>query len=98
MKKYIKLAAIIALSVMTSCSDFLDLPSKTTMSSDIFYQTESDFQQAINGAYSLLRDQYSGSDGAWAMGELRSDNTTYVYNPNDRGTIQAEFINNFLET
>lgn len=97
MKKYIKLAAIITLSVMTSCSDFLDLPSKTTMSSDIFYQTESDFQQAINGAYSLLRDQYSGSDGAWAMGELRSDNTTYVYNPNDRGTIQAEFINNFLE-
>ena len=31
------------------------------------------------------------------MGELRSDNTTYAYNPNDRGTIQAEFINDFLE-
>ena len=29
------------------------------------------------------------------MGELRSDNTTYVYNPTDRGTISAEFVKDF---
>jgi tetratricopeptide (TPR) repeat protein len=31
------------------------------------------------------------------MGELRSDNTTYKYNPNDRGTIQAEYIKDFTD-
>lgn len=29
------------------------------------------------------------------MGEMRSDNTTYKYNPNDRGTIEAEFVKTF---
>ena len=33
--------------------------------------------------------------GQW--GELRSDNTTYVYNPTDRGTISAEFVKDFLD-
>lgn len=96
MKKFIILLAI-SVFIITGCSDFLDIPSKTTLSANVYYKSESDFQQSINGAYSILRDLYSGYDGAWAMGEMRSDNTTYAYNSNDRGTIEGEFIKDFLE-
>lgn len=73
--------------LFASCDNFLDIPSKTTLSTDVYYQSKEDFEQGLNGVYSILRSLYSGSDGAWAMGELRSDNTTYAFNPNDRGTI-----------
>ena len=84
--------------LMNSCTNsFLDIPSETTLSSAIYYQSQSDFEQAINGAYAPLRGMYSGNEGAWAMGELRSDNTTYKFNPNDRGTTQGEYIKDFIE-
>lgn len=92
-----KISAIVLLAALTGCDNFLELPSETTLSTEIYFKSQSDFEQGINGAYSILRSLYSGSDGAWAMGELRSDNTTYVYNPNDRGTISAEFVKDFLD-
>ena len=95
MKKILSILLITVL--LSSCGDFLDIPSETSLSSDIYYQSQSDFEQAINGCYSLLRGLYSGQDGAWAMGELRSDNTTYAFNPNDRGTISAEFVKDFID-
>lgn len=83
---------------LSSCTpNFLDIPSETTLSSAIYYKSQSDFEQAINGAYAPLRGMYSGNEGAWAMGELRSDNTTYKFNPNDRGTTQGEYIKDFIE-
>lgn len=94
-KKYIPLLGMI---LLTGCADsFLDLPSKTTLSTVIYYKSQSDFEQAINGAYSPLRGLYNGTFGAWAMGEMRSDNTTYKFNPNDRGTISGEYIKDFIE-
>ncbi|WP_304252970.1 RagB/SusD family nutrient uptake outer membrane protein [Parabacteroides gordonii] len=94
--KYITFLGITFL--LSSCTnDFLDIPSETTLSSAIYYKSQSDFEQAINGAYAPLRGMYSGNEGAWAMGELRSDNTTYKFNPNDRGTTQAEYIKDFIE-
>lgn len=92
-----KISVIILLAALTGCDNFLELPSETTLSTEIYFKSQSDFEQGVNGAYSILRSLYSGSDGAWAMGELRSDNTTYVYNPNDRGTISAEFVKDFLD-
>lgn len=95
MKKTI-LLSLLTIS-LCSCDNFLEIPSETSLSSEIYYKSQADFEQAVNGAYSLLRGLYSGNDGAWAMGELRSDNTTYAYNPNDRGTISAEFVKDFLD-
>ena len=90
--------SLMAILVLASCKEsFLEIPSKTSLSTPIYFQNQSDFEQAINGAYAPLRALYSGSAGAWAMGELRSDNTTYKYNPNDRGTIQPEYIADFIE-
>ena len=91
------LSILLIATSLSSCGDFLEIPSETSLSSDIYYQSQSDFEQAINGCYSLLRGLYSGQDGAWAMGELRSDNTTYAFNPNDRGTISAEFVKDFID-
>ena len=82
--RYILLCSIMLLTG-AGCSDsFLDIPSETTLSSAVYFKSQSDFEQAINGAYAPLRGAYNGNEGAWAMGELRSDNTTYVYNPTDR--------------
>lgn len=90
--------AIALLLILTSCNDdFLNLNSKTSLSTTIYFQTQSDFEQGINGAYAPLRSMHNSNWGAWAMGELRSDNSTYKYNPNDRGTIEAEFICDFLD-
>lgn len=90
--------SLIAILLLAGCKEsFLEIPSKTSLSTPIYFQSQSDFEQAINGAYAPLRALYSGSSGAWAMGELRSDNTTYKYNSNDRGTIQPEYIADFIE-
>ena len=97
MKLYI--ITVLALTgLLGACKkDFLELPSQTSLSTPVFFKTQNDFQQAINGAYASLRGLYSGTSGAWAMGEMRSDNTMYKYNPTDRGTIQPEFIKDFTD-
>lgn len=89
---------VIIMIFLSGCGDnFLEIPSKTSLSSTVYFKTQNDFQQAINGAYVPLRTIYNnGINGAWAMGELRSDNTTYKYNPSDRGSISSEYINDFL--
>ncbi|GGI24449.1 RagB/SusD family nutrient uptake outer membrane protein [Pedobacter mendelii] len=97
MKKNIILSFILVISLAGCKKSFLEIPQKTGLSTNIFFKSESDFQQAINGAYAPLRGLYSGNNGAWAMGEQRSDNTTYKYNPNDRGSIQSEYIKDFTD-
>jgi hypothetical protein len=92
------LAIAMVITLACGCKkSFLEIPSKTALSTPLYFKSESDFQQAINGAYAPLRGAYNGTNGAWVMGELRSDNTTYKYNPNDRGTINPEYICNFLD-
>jgi starch-binding outer membrane protein, SusD/RagB family len=97
MKINILTAIALIVSVSACKKEFLELPSQTSLSTPLFFKTQSDFQQAINGAYAPLRGLYSGTNGAWAMGEMRSDNTTYKYNSNDRGTIHPEFIKEFTD-
>lgn len=97
MNRKIFLAAILMLSFGGCKKEFLEIPSKNSLSTPVFFKTESDFQQAINGAYAPLRGLYGGNNGAWAMAEQRSDNTTYKYNPSDRGSIQSEYIKDFTD-
>ncbi len=96
--KYKIFAMVILVSLAGACKkSFLVIPAETSLSTPIYFKSESDFQQAINGTYAPLRGAYNGTNGAWTMGELRSDNTTYKYNPNDRGTINPEYICDFLD-
>lgn len=87
---------------MSSCSDFLEIPSETSLSTATFYKSEKDLQQAVNAAYAPLRDLYNKSAapgvnnaGAWLMGEMRSDNTTYLYNSSYRAVTDQEAISDF---
>ena len=97
MKTKIIAIAILVILVSACKKSFLEIPSETDLSTPLYFKSQSDFQQAINGAYAPLRGAYNGTNGAWTMGELRSDNTTYKYNPNDRGTINPEYIADFQD-
>ena len=44
--------------LFASCDNFLDIPSKTTLSTDVYYQSKEDFEQGLNGVYSILRSLY----------------------------------------
>lgn len=84
MKVSVRLAAVVALLVLVgACDDFLSISPEGSVTPDNFYQTESDFEQAVNGAYAPLQNLYD-SEANWAMGEMRSDNTHYFYNPDFR--------------
>ncbi len=96
MKKILIPVLFLSLFISSCSPDFLEIPSENNLSTAIFYKNEKDLQQGVNAAYAPLRNLYNeGYSGAWVMGELRSDNTTYIYNPADRGTIHPEAIADF---
>lgn len=82
----------------TSCNDsFLNLDPKSNSTEATFYKTEDQFNQAINSAYASLRQL---TNLGYVMGEMRSDNTHYTRNNNERmdGNAFREDVANFLVT
>ncbi len=61
-----------------------------------FFQTEVQAEGAMNGAYVQLRDLYNAA--IWRTVEMRSDNTTFIPNPGDRGSMAVEEIDYFVLT
>ncbi|WP_316795030.1 RagB/SusD family nutrient uptake outer membrane protein [Pedobacter agri] len=94
MKIYIYIIALFTLGITSCKKEFLEIPPKTALTDGVYFTSAKDFQNAVNGIYSPLRGFYGS---AWVMGELRSDNTTYNFNPNDRGSIAPEFIKDFTD-
>lgn len=96
-----KLKALILFAILSSCkNDFLDKAPETVVPAAEFYKTESDFQQAIIGLYNPLRALYGtglADVGAWAMGEMRSDNTTFSFNAANRGYADREYVDLFTD-
>ena len=64
----------------TACSDQLELEPQSELSQDAFFMTESDFELAINGAYSALRNEYND---IVLFADIHSDNTV----PQSSGSI-----------
>lgn len=92
MKKIIIFFLIIGL---TSCSsDFLTLYPENQSNEGAFFKTENHFKQAINGAYSNLRD--ISAEQGFLMGEMRSDNTHYTRYKPDRG-IHIQYRENIAD-
>ncbi len=60
---------------IVACEDELDLTPQSQLSTDGFYQTDTDFEQAILGVYSSFRSQFGD---IWVYGDIRSDNTIPV--------------------
>ncbi|WP_040400450.1 RagB/SusD family nutrient uptake outer membrane protein [Cecembia lonarensis] len=87
-----KIRIIIIMLVLTSCSDFLEILPETNITQENFYQTESDFLQAITGAYAPLQTLYNQD---WQMTEFRSDNAHFVLNLGNRGNQPREDLGTF---
>lgn len=88
------------------CSKFLDQQPQDFASSTTFFKNVTQLREVLNGGYAGLQGLYSAGGNLWAMTEMRSDNTTFEYNNEDRGTLQLENVdyfqvttdNNYLET
>ena len=65
---------------LTACSDQLELEPQSELSQDAFFMTESDFELAINGTYSALRNEYND---IVLFADIHSDNTV----PQSSGSI-----------
>jgi hypothetical protein len=80
---------------LISCNKDLNLVPLTNLSSASYFQDRSQFQQAVNGAYTNLRTvAFTGI----YMDEMRSDNTFFTYYAADRGTeTSAEAMTEFLD-
>lgn len=91
----------LASCLVTSCSkDFLTKTPISSVSAETFYKTQSDFDQAVVGMYAPLRNLYGvglADFGAWSMGEMRSDNTCFIYNFANRGYSDREGVETFLD-
>lgn len=107
-----KIITIFLLIIITlySCNDFLEVTPETVVSSDNFYKSKGDFEQAVIGIYAPLQPIYQQD---WQVTELRSDNTHFVYNVANRGpkpiedfatftvetnsnTLRLKWLNNYL--
>lgn len=94
MKSKTFLTILFAGVLTTSCDDFLTCLPETSVPKEKFYKTEADFEQANIGIYEMLRSIYgagAANYGAWLMGEMRSDNTTFLYNTVNRGYADREY-------
>lgn len=92
--KYMLMMAIAAV-VFGSCKkDALTLYPEGQINGANFYKTETDFQEALVGAYVPLRD---AAAVAFFMEEMRSDNTEYDYNSKDRGGLGYEQLADFMD-
>ena len=93
MKKLIKIISVLCISfIVFGCNeeDFLNEVPVSVISTKSFFETSDQFKQAANAAYTNLRtlagnqDLGVGNGTFWAMGEMRSDNTTFQNNLTDQ--------------
>lgn len=96
--KILYIAGALAFGSQSCSSEFLELTPKSSVTTGNFYKTQDQFNQALTGAYASIRNA-KGSVASWVMGEMRSDNTFYEYNNQNRGTglLEREDTDSFLD-
>ncbi|WP_028665215.1 RagB/SusD family nutrient uptake outer membrane protein [Runella zeae] len=83
MKKITGFYILLLCLVQFSCKDdFLTTTDPTRLGTDVFYKTQAQFEQALNGVYGQLQGI---TNTAYLGQEFMSDNTTLDFNPLDRG-------------
>jgi starch-binding outer membrane protein, SusD/RagB family len=79
----------------TGCKkDFLTLDPIDRYSYYNFPKNESQVEQAVVGCYRKVFPIYNSY--IWLFGEMQSDNSSFRYNPNDRGGIATEQLDEFV--
>src|SRR6187399_2488986 len=92
--KYITILSIVTFALGSCKKDFLNQVPQGSINVGNFYKTTLDFQEALVGAYTPLRDM---ANAAFYMEEMRSDNTFFDYNTKDRGSVSTEQVSYFLD-
>lgn len=73
--KYTSFVFVLALLLTTSCrKEFIELTPVSTVSVDVLYKTDKDFQDAVVGVYSGFRVPYQNF---WQFGDLRGDDAKH---------------------
>ncbi len=81
------------LLTLFGCEDYLELTPETFLTPENFYETEAQLDEAIAAIYNTNRGLNNGV--YWRFGENRSDNTSFQFNPQDRGGFENEAIDEF---
>lgn len=90
MKRITFISAIMLLLLATSCSDYLDVKPSNALSSDNFYQTEEQIDQALTGVYNGLLPI---SLYRMALSEFRSDNVWMTLDTKENDYNSIAFFN-----
>lgn len=98
MKKIVFLILSIVSLATVSCKKFLNEVDPNRINLNSYFKNQNDFDLALSGAYNQLRGLYNNKS-AWAMGEMRSDNTHYDYKSSDQAvaTVNRNAIADFLD-
>jgi hypothetical protein len=92
--KKICLILVVAVSITSCRKDFLDLDPVQSYSYYNFLQNEGQCEQAVTACYRQLIPIYSSY--MWVWGDMLSDNTSFRFNPSDRGGLETEKLDEFV--
>lgn len=73
MKKIICLITFFTGLLLSCKKSFIEIPPASTVTVDNLYKTDKDFQDAINGGYNVLQNQYQNF---WVFGDLPADDVS----------------------
>jgi starch-binding outer membrane protein, SusD/RagB family len=90
MKKIFNIVILASLILVSCNKDFLDIIPESSVTTDILYKTDKDFQDAVTGCYTALRSAYSDM---YIYGDVRSDDSWHALGNN----VTMNAINNFSE-
>jgi len=75
MKKLLSIIITVSSLLIACKKDFIESSPISTVSIDAVYKTDKDFQDAVVGVYSVLRNQYQDF---WIFGDLRADDSWHA--------------------
>lgn len=87
--------AVAASVALMGCDSFLSRTPSNAISSAEFFQNEDQVEQAVLGVYAKLQDMYRDQ---WRFTEQRSDNTTTMWNDENRGPHPTWIIEEWTMT
>jgi starch-binding outer membrane protein, SusD/RagB family len=93
--KYI-FVLMLTLSLVACKDSYLDVDPIDRYSYYNFLETEAQVEQAVAGCYRKMAEIATGQ--LWIYGDMLSDNTSYSYNPSDRGGANLENVDEFIAT
>lgn len=89
MKKIACLVVFASMFTLSCQKDFIELNPISTVSVEAVYKTDKDFQDAVVGVYSMLKNQYQDF---WIFGDLRADDSWHALG-NDAFLISVDKFN-----